>query len=115
MAAYPVLYVFPILAVAAILANRWLTRKGQELGAFLASAGFLAFMLLTAVLGLYPNVLPASNDPALSLTIHNAAGPPYGLWVAIFWWVPGMILVVIYTTFVYRQMRGKVQLDPDAY
>lgn len=115
MAAYPVLYVFPALAVVAILASRWLTRKGQELGAFLASAGFLACMLLTAVLGVYPNVLPASNDPALSLTIHNASGPPYSLRVAFFWWVPGMILVLIYTTFVYRQMRGKVQLDPDAY
>jgi hypothetical protein len=29
--------------------------------------------------------------------------------------VPGMILVTFYTTFVYRQMRGKVELDPDAY
>ena len=115
MGANPILYVFPALAVAALLASRWFTSKGGELGAFLSSAGFLAAMLLTAVLSLYPNVLPASNDPALSLTIHNASGPPYGLWVAFFWWVPGMALVVAYTTYVYRKMRGKVQLDPDAY
>jgi cytochrome d ubiquinol oxidase subunit II len=115
MGANPILYIFPALAVAALLASRWFTSKGGELGAFLSSSGFLAAILLTAVLGLYPNVLPASNDPALSLTIHNAAGPPYGLWVAFFWWVPGMALVVVYTTYVYRKMRGKVQLDPDAY
>lgn len=115
MSANPILYIFPALAVAALLVSRWLTSKGGELGAFLSSAGFLAAMLLTAVFGLYPNVLPASTDPALSLTIHNAAGPPYSLWVAFFWWVPGMMLVVVYTTYVYRKMRGKVQLDPDAY
>ena len=72
-------------------------------------------MLLSVVFGLYPLVLPAAGDPAASLTIHNASGPPYSLWVGLLWWVPGMILVTIYTAYVYRKMGGKVTLDPDAY
>lgn len=111
----PLSYAFPLLALAGIFGSRNFTANGKELPAFLASAAFLALMLVSVVFGLYPMVLPAAGDAAASLTIHNASGPPYAMWVALFWWVPGMVLVSIYTTYVYRQMRGKVRLDPDAY
>ena len=115
MNANPLSYALPLLALAGIFASRSWTEKGKELWAFLGSALFLALMLVSVVFGLYPMVLPAAGDPAASLTIHNASGPPYSMWVAFFWWIPGMILVSIYTTFVYRQMGGKVKMDPDAY
>lgn len=111
----PLSYLLPVLALIGIFASRSLTAKGKELWAFLASALFLAFMLVSVVFGLYPMVLPAAGDAAASLTIHNASGPRYSLWVALLWWIPGMILVATYTTFVYRKMGGKVRLDPDAY
>lgn len=111
----PLSYLFPVLALIGIFASRSLTAKGKELWAFLASALFLVFMLVSVVFGLYPMVLPAAGDAAASLTIHNASGPRYSLWVALLWWIPGMILVATYTTFVYRKMGGKVRLDPDAY
>ncbi len=113
--AYPLAYAIPLLALAGLAASRFFTVRGQELFAFLGSAAFLAFMLVSVVFGVYPMVLPAVGDPSASLTIYNASGPPYAMWVALFWWIPGMILVTLYTTFVYRQMRGKVQMDPDAY
>ena len=72
-------------------------------------------MLVSVVFCLYPMVLPAVGDVANSLTIHNASGPQYSIAVALYWWVPGMILVGLYTYFMYRQMRGKVELDPDGY
>ncbi len=112
---YPLAYVFPALALAGLVASRVFTGRGMELHAFLGSAAFLALMLVSVVFGVYPMVLPAAPDAALSLTIHNASGPPYAMRVALFWWVPGMVLVVGYTTFVYRQMRGKVRMDPEAY
>jgi cytochrome bd ubiquinol oxidase subunit II len=115
MNAYPLSYAIPLAALAAIVASRVFTARGRELEAFLGSAAFLAAMLVSVVFGLYPMVLPAAGDPGASLTIYNASGPPYALRVALFWWVPGMILVTVYTTFVYRQMAGKVKLDPDAY
>lgn len=108
-------YLLPLAALGGIVASRVFTSRGRELHAFLGSAVFLAAMLVSVVYGLYPMVLPAAGDPAASLTIHNASGPPYALRVALFWWVPGMILVALYTTFVYRQMAGKVRMDPDAY
>jgi cytochrome d ubiquinol oxidase subunit II len=115
MNAFPASYLLPLLAAAGIVGSRFFMARGKELAAFLGSAAFLVFMLVSTVFSLYPLVLPSAGNPALSLTIYNASGPPYGMWVALFWWVPGMILVTLYTTFVYRQMRGKVKVDPDFY
>jgi cytochrome d ubiquinol oxidase subunit II len=111
----PWAYLFPLLALAGILGSRWATARERELQAFLGSAIFLVGMLVAAVFSLYPVVLPAAGDPGASLTIYNASGPDYAMRVALFWWIPGMILVAIYTTFVYRQMAGKVVMDPGAY
>lgn len=113
--ANPLSYVFPLAALGGIFASQRFTAKGRELPAFLGSAVFLVGMLLSVVFGLYPMVLPAAGDPAASLTIYNASGPAYSLRVALFWWVPGMILVTAYTSFVYRQMAGKVRLDEEGY
>jgi cytochrome bd ubiquinol oxidase subunit II len=113
--AYPLSYAIPLVALGTTIASRVFTARGRELEAFLGSAAFLAAMLVSVVFGLYPMVLPAAGDPGASLTVYNASGPAYSLKVALFWWVPGMILVTIYTTFVYRQMAGKVKLDPEAY
>ncbi len=112
---FPISYVIPAGALASLVASRVFTARNKELPAFLGSALFLALMLVSVVYGLYPMVLPVAGNPAASLTIQNASGPPYALWVALLWWIPGMILVSIYTTFVYRRMAGKVKLDPDAY
>jgi len=115
MNANPLSYAFPLAALGGIFASQRFTAKGRELPAFLGSAVFLVGMLLSVVFGLYPMVLPAAGDPAASLTIYNASGPAYSLRVALFWWVPGMILVTAYTSFVYRQMAGKVRLDEEGY
>ncbi len=111
----PAGYLLPLGALAGTVFSRISTGKGKELPAFLGSTVFLLGMLLAVVFSLYPMVLPAAGDPSASLTIYNASGPPYGLRVALFWWVPGMILVTGYTTFMYRQMAGKVKLDQEGY
>ena len=112
---HPVAWALPILAIAGLAASRFLSRRGKELWAFLTSASFLALMLVSVVFSLYPLVLPAAGVVEASLTIHNASGPPYSLRVALLWWIPGMALVILYTTVMYRQMGGKVEVDPDAY
>jgi cytochrome d ubiquinol oxidase subunit II len=63
---------------------------------------------------LYPNVLPASTDPNLSLTIYNTATGPHGMQVGLVWWVLGMILATVYFVFIYRMFRGKVRVEEGA-
>lgn len=113
--AIPISYLLPLVAAAGIVASRVFTARGKELLAFLGSAAFLMFMLVSVVFSLYPMVLPAAGNPDASLTVFNASGPEYALKVALFWWIPGMILVAVYTTYVYRHLGGKVELDSEAY
>ncbi|MFQ5701715.1 MAG: cytochrome d ubiquinol oxidase subunit II [Acidobacteriota bacterium] len=107
--------IFPALALAGLFAVRWLARRAQAGKAFLASCAYLAGMLASAALGLYPLVLPANNDPALGLTVRNASAPGHGLAVGLAWFVPGMILVAGYFTFLYSRFRGVVSRDDEGY
>lgn len=111
----PVGWLFPALAGGGLLGSAWMRRGGRELGAFLASCAFLAGMMLSVSFGLFPLLLPATNDPTASLTVQNAAAAPYGLGVALRWWVPGMLLVLAYTSFIYRSMAGKVVVSDEGY
>jgi cytochrome d ubiquinol oxidase subunit II len=111
----PVGWLFPLLAAGGLLASAWMRRGGREMWAFLASGAFLVGMMLSVSFGLFPLVLPATNDPSVSLTVQNAASAPYGLAVALRWWIPGMVLVLGYTTFIYRRMAGKVVVSDEGY
>jgi cytochrome d ubiquinol oxidase subunit II len=63
-------------------------------------------MLAGAAVGLYPNVLPASTDPANSLTINNAATSAHVLQVGLYWWIPGIGIAIGYFVLIYRTFAG---------
>ncbi len=113
--AQPAGYLLPLIALIGLGASFWMRRKGRELGAFFGSVAFLVGMLLSVSFGLYPYVLPATNGVDASLTVNNAMASSYSMWIAFVWWIPGMLLVIAYTTFIYRGMRGKVELREDGY
>jgi cytochrome d ubiquinol oxidase subunit II len=89
--------------------------KGQDKVAFVSSALYIVGMLVGAAFALYPNVLPASTDPAYNLTIYNTAAGKHGLTVGIAWWSIAVILVLGYFIFLFRMFRGKVRLDGEGY
>ncbi|HZE26315.1 MAG TPA: cytochrome d ubiquinol oxidase subunit II [Terriglobales bacterium] len=111
----PIGFLIPILVFGSLVLMLAWTRKGKELQAFLASCVYLAGMLGGVVFALYPVVLPASTDPAYSLTIYSAAAAHHGLSVGLVWWTLGMILALGYFVFIYRMFRGKVQLEGGGY
>jgi cytochrome d ubiquinol oxidase subunit II len=106
-------YVFPALALAGLGGMLLFIIKKDELKSFLASCIFIVGMLTSAVFGLYPLVLPASTNPAYSLTVDNAKAGDYGLRIGLAWWIVGMILVAIYSFHVYRSFAGKVKVEVD--
>lgn len=99
------------LAAAAIGIAGWATRDHLR---FFASCGFIAAMLVGAVLGVYPYVLPSNGDPQFGLTIYNASAAPYGLSIGLKWFIPGIILAAGYFFYVYRHFAGKVRAE-DGY
>jgi len=107
---WPIGYVIPLVVVVSLLYLFFAQRKQNEKGAFLASCAYITGMLVGAAFALYPNVLPASTSQQYSLTIYNTAAGAHGLSVGLVWWVPGMILALVYFVFIYRMFRGKVKL-----
>ena len=111
---WPVGYLIPIVVAGSLIYLFVALRSKNDKGAFLASCGYIVGMLVGAAFALYPNVLPASTDPNLSLTIYNTATGPHGMLVGLVWWGLGMILATVYFVFIYRMFRGKVRVEEGA-
>jgi cytochrome bd ubiquinol oxidase subunit II len=112
---HPIGFLVPFLVVVALAGIAAFSRKGDDRNAFISSCVYLATMLVGAAFGLYPNVLPARNDPANSLTIYNTASGAHGLRYGLVWWGIGMALAVTYFVIVYRMFRGKVTAEAAGY
>ncbi|MGH9864651.1 MAG: cytochrome d ubiquinol oxidase subunit II, partial [Candidatus Acidiferrales bacterium] len=110
-AARPWGYIFPAIAVAALIGIVVFLK--DESRAFYASCAYLVGMLASVAFGLYPDVLPASTNPTLSLTVENAKAADYGLKIGLAWWSIGIILATIYFVMVYRRFAGKVSSSSD--
>jgi cytochrome d ubiquinol oxidase subunit II len=102
--------VIPVVVLLSWMAMIYSNARRNDKVAFLSSSTFITAMLAGAAFALYPNVLPASTDPAYSLTIHNTASSSYALKVGITWWVIGIALATGYFVYLFRSFRGKVKL-----
>jgi cytochrome bd ubiquinol oxidase subunit II len=108
-------YLIPVVVFGSLGVMIYSIRKGQDKRAFVGSALYIVGMLVGAAFALYPIVLPASTNPAYSLTIYNAAAGRHGLTVGLTWWIIGMVLALGYFTFLFRMFRGKVRLEGEGY
>jgi cytochrome d ubiquinol oxidase subunit II len=76
--------------------------------AFALSSFAVAGVVLTAGLALFPFVMPSSSDPKSSLTAWDSVSSHRTLQI-MFWVVVVFLpIIVAYTSWIYRVMRGKV-------
>jgi cytochrome bd ubiquinol oxidase subunit II len=113
--AFPVAFAIPALVVAGLVGIIVFSRRGEDRKAFTSSCVYLAAMLVGAVVGLYPRLLPSSTDPALDITIAKALSGIHTLHVGLAWWSIGMLLALTYFVIVYRMFKGKVSVDGEGY
>ncbi|HEX9615619.1 MAG TPA: cytochrome d ubiquinol oxidase subunit II [Bacteroidota bacterium] len=106
-------WVFPLAGIAGLVGMILFNRRKEDMKAFASSALFIAAMLASTAFGLYPNLLPASTDPAFSLTVYNTRAQDYGLEVGLLWWIPGLILTTGYFYYLYRTFRGRIETITD--
>jgi cytochrome d ubiquinol oxidase subunit II len=94
------------LVVAVLSASR-----GREGRAFALMAVTIAAVVLAMFTAVFPDVMPATNDPANSLTVANASSGSYTLtvmsWVAVVF-IP---LVLAYQAWTYWVFRKRVSRD----
>ena len=109
-ARWPAAWAFPILAIGGALLCMLLSQLRQPLAAFLASGLSVACIVLTAGVSLFPFIMPSSLDPNSSLTVWDAVSSHKTLGI-MFWVVVIMLpIIIIYTGWVFRVLRGKVTL-----
>jgi cytochrome d ubiquinol oxidase subunit II len=112
--ATPVLWAIPALALGAIVAGLLFAQRGRAGRAFLASAVSIAAQLGLVGAGLFPRLVPALGDPALSLTAANSSSSEKTLGVMLVLALVGMPFVLGYTVWAYRAFRGKVDVSHEA-
>lgn len=101
-----------VLAVANIPRALFKARYGQ---AFASSTLTIVAMVFLLGMAAFPNLVTASNDPAHSLTLYNAASSEKTLGIGLLIAGIGMPFVLAYTAVVYWTFRGKVQLGEGSY
>ena len=104
-------WLIPAVVTASLGLMPYFQAKGRDVAAFLASTTYIVAMLGGAAFALHPYLLPASTDPAHSLTIYNSSTGAYSMRVGLVWWIVGMVLAVGYFIFLYRFFWGKVKLE----
>ncbi len=103
----PLLWAFPVVALVGILATGHYNHRRRHLLAFLASSVGIVGIMATGATAIFPKMVPASNDPALSLTIANASSSPLTLKTMLILALIGVPLVLAYTVWVHLMFRGK--------
>ena len=88
---------------------------GRDMRAFLSSCASIAALLALFGIGMYPDLIFSSPNPANSLTIYNAASSAKTLEIMLIIAAMGVPLVLAYTASIYWIFRGKVKLDSSSY
>jgi len=112
---FPFMWVIAALNVLAIANIPRALYLGLPFRAFVSSACSIAALIALFGMGIYPNLIVSSLDPAWNLTLYNAASSQKTLKIMLIIAIIGMPFVIAYTASIYWIFRGKVKLDRFSY
>jgi len=108
---WPWMMAAPILGFIGAIAAFLLSGARRAGLAFVASSIAIVGVILTAGFSMFPFVMPSSSNPASSLTVWDATSSHKTLQL-MFWAVVVFLPIVLaYTVWAYRVLRGKVTVD----
>ena len=107
----PALFLIPLSAVLALLLVRAYLAANACGKAWFASCLVIICTTLFGVMGLYPNMLVSSMNPAYSLTVFNAASSPGTLTIMLVVALIFVPVVILYQGWAYWIFRGKVRAE----
>ncbi len=106
--AYPLLWLVPLLGVAAPMLANVGFRAGKEGLTFLASKLGVAMIIATVGVAMFPLLLPSSSNPNHSLAVFDASSSRATLRNMLIATVIFMPIILAYTAWVYKVLWGKV-------
>ncbi len=104
----PYLILFPIIYFTGVIGLFFVKKVNKEWIPLLFSSLVIAGGISSSLASMFPSILPSSNSINSSLTIYNTTINSYGLSVASFWGIVGLLLVVLYLIIQHRLRKGKV-------
>ena len=90
-------------------------RQDREMQGFISSGCTIAALISLFALGIFPNMIPSTIDPAYHLDIYNASSSAYTLKTMFNLALIGMPFVMAYTSIIYWTYRGKTTLNSNSY
>lgn len=99
----------PVLALAALVWTWFENARARYLRAFVASSLFIGLLLVTAAMSMYPYLLP-SFPAGGGISIFDAVPSPVALGSALGVTIVGLCVVLIYGSWVWRRLAGKVRI-----
>jgi cytochrome bd ubiquinol oxidase subunit II len=105
---FPWILAAPVVAVAALAITPFLLAARRAGAAFIASGAGVAAIIATAGLSIFPFMLPSSLEPSASLTVWDASSSHLTLKIMLFVTAVFLPLILLYTAWVYRVLRGPV-------
>jgi cytochrome d ubiquinol oxidase subunit II len=104
----PLLWLLPVIGVLGALLAVVQLRLRRTLTAFVCSALALLGVIGTAGASMFPFIMPSSSMPGASLTVWDSVSSHLTLGIMLGVTLIFMPLIVLYTSWAYRVMRGKV-------
>ncbi|SRR5579883_1605239 len=105
---YPKTITLPVLGLLGALLSCLTARWGNARFAFVCSSVSLIGIIGTVGVSMFPFILPSSSDFASSLLVWDASSSGLTLLVMLFAVLIFMPIILLYTSWVYRALRGKV-------
>ncbi len=104
----PLMWALPALGVVGALLAAALLLARHTLTAFVASALAIVGVIGTAGASMFPFIMPSSSMPNASLTVWDSVSSHLTLGIMFWCTLIFMPLILFYTSWAYRVMRGKV-------
>lgn len=101
----------PITTFIAIVLGILFSRTNRPGMAFIASSVTCAGIIGTAGVSMFPFLMPSSSDPRSSLTVWDSVSSQMSLGLMLGATVIFMPLIIVYTSWAYKVMRGKVTVE----
>jgi cytochrome bd ubiquinol oxidase subunit II len=109
--AYPWMMLAPLAGILAGLLALLLASSRFVKLCFIATGLLVTGVILTAGFSMFPFIMPSSLDPASSLTLWDATSSQTTLGIMLIAVAVFVPLIMLYTGWVYRVMRGKVTVE----
>lgn len=108
---YPWMAAAPIAGILGGVIACVLAGSRLEKTVFLATSLLIVGVILTAGFSMFPFIMPSSLDPRSSLTVWDATSSQMTLEIMLVAVIIFLPIVLAYTTWAYRIMRGKVTVE----